>query len=336
MRPKRDKKERSSNLEKEVIVSKELVCYNHFMKCFYVVFLLAFLTTIQAESLSPNSFEKWKEDYIKRAAKKGIPSTFSTKILSQAKFLTPVLDKQKSQVLMDENLDYNEFMQKWLRQNPSRIETGLVMLKEHQKLLENVEKVYGVDKEVIVALWGVETFYGKIMGDYNLVDSLATLAYQGRRKSFFEIQLNAVMRILLKGHAGPDLLKGSWAGATGQCQFMPSNFNLYAQDFDKDGKKDIWTNHADIFASIAYFLKKTGWKKNQIVGELVNKPVEAVLKENEVLIPLKNSPVLIKGPNYRPLIVWNRSSLFVAFNILLMSGFQSSLEKKSVNNSELK
>ena len=146
-------------------------------------------------------------------------------------------------------------------------------------------------------------------------------------------------------------LKGSWAGATGQCQFMPSNINAYAQHFDGDGKKDIWNTKADVFASIANFLKKVGWKYKKEIGTLALNTKNKKLTPNKYRsqktynrygfknldgskikgkwrrrrfaeIPMKNSPVVLRGSNYKPLLSWNNSSLFAAFNILLMNGFK--------------
>ncbi len=296
-------------------------------------------------------FEQWKKNYAKQAAKRGLNQAFVLDQLKDITFDPEVVKKDQNQVILSKEKDYQEFIKRWLRSDPSRAEIGKEKLKEHHDLLQKIEKKYGVDKEVIVSLWGVETFYGKITGSYDIISSLATLTFEGRRKKFFEIQLNAALRLLQQNHITRDKLKGSWAGATGQCQFMPSNFNVYAQDFDGDGKKDIWTNHADIFASIANFLKKVGWKKNAEIGSLAYKNTNQKLQANQYRtpeqynqlgfkslegqkitgnwkrrrfaeIPMKNSPVVLRGSNYKPLLNWNNSSLFAAFNILLINEFK--------------
>ena len=157
--------------------------------------------------------------------------------------------------------------------------------------------------------------------------------------------------IIKEGHIKKKDFLGSWAGAMGQCQFMPSSFLKYAQDYDGDGKKDIWTNKKDIFASIANFLKKANWKKNKSIGLLVNKKgvkkrfeiqerrsptnynklgvrllngrlLKGKWKRRAAVISHKNSPLILRGSNYETIMKWNRSSLFAALNIMLMDAFK--------------
>lgn len=123
-----------------------------------------------------------------------------------------------------------------------------------------------------MALWGNESNFGAIMGKHPVVSSLVSLAYDGRREALFKKQLFAALDILQQGHIAPDQFVGSWAGAMGQSQFMPTSFLHYAEDFDGDGKKDIWTNKADVFASIANFLKSEGWDKELTWGRQVKLP----------------------------------------------------------------
>lgn len=296
-------------------------------------------------------FEKWKLSYAKAASKRGLPQKFVIKELKQLKFDKEIVEKDRNQIILDKDTDYQKFIQKWLRSEPTRIEQGRVLLKKYAKLLNQIEKKYQVDKEVIVALWGTETFYGKITGDYDIIHSLATLSYDGRRKDFFETQLTAALKLIYQGHVKRENLKGSWAGATGQCQFMPSNIPLYAQDFNGDGKKDIWGTEADVFASIANYLKKNGWSRGKSIGSLAINTKDKNLTSNRYRsqseynrlgfkslsgekisgnwsrrrfaeLPMKNSPVVLRGSNYGPLLKWNRSSLFAAFNIILMDGFK--------------
>lgn len=320
------------------------------MKFLCIILLCA---TLCPEAKAIEEFERWKRAYAKRAAKRGLPTAFVLKTLADVKVDLGVIKKDRNQVILDKSKDYPSFIKGWLQENPSRVEKGREVLRENLELLKKVEKKYSVEKEVIVSLWGVETFYGEITGDYDLIRSLATLSYDGRRRKFFESQLNASLRLLRKGHVTRDKLKGSWAGATGQCQFMPSNIVVYAQDFDGDGKKDIWTNKADIFASIANYLRKVGWKKGNSIGSLalntkntktsldhyrtkkqynslgfrnldgslINKGLWKRRKGS--LIPMANSPVVLQGGNYKPLLRWNNSSLFAAFNILLVDAFNN-------------
>lgn len=145
----------------------------------------------------------------------------------------------------------------------ARVKRGREMYKTHSEILRKISAQTGVPAEVIVAMWGVESFYGKFSGNHRIVRALATLAYDSHRKDFFRKELIASVRILQEGHIEPENMLGSWAGAMGQCQFMPTSFLAYAADGDGDGKKDIWKNQADVFASAAKFLKDHGWKTNQ-------------------------------------------------------------------------
>jgi membrane-bound lytic murein transglycosylase B len=153
-----------------------------------------------------------------------------------------------------------------------KIKRARAKYKEHQELLTKVAEEYGVQARFIVALWGLETNFGKIMGNYNVISALSTLAYEGRREAFFKRQLWAALQILKEGHIDIANMKGSWAGAMGQNQFMPTSFVAYAVDGDGDGKKDIWGNQADVFASMANYLKKEGWNDENTWGRQVKLP----------------------------------------------------------------
>ncbi len=153
-----------------------------------------------------------------------------------------------------------------------RKDKGRTRYLNNKKLLEAIGDKYGVDPAVIVALWGVETSYGAITGGYKIVDALATLAYDGRRSEFFRKELMNALKILDQDHIAIDRFKGSWAGAMGQCQFMPSSFLTFAVDHNGDGKRDIWDTQADVFASAANYLSKSGWKRGQSWGHEVRLP----------------------------------------------------------------
>ena len=253
--------------------------------------LIPILLMLQSISVfASNDFEYWKKGYINRASKRGISSSLLKRHLKNVVFNKEVILKEKEQITSNKIIDYNIWVKKWLREDKARISTAKEMLIKHKKILDQVERIYHVDKEIIISLWGVETLFGEITGDYDLSSSLASLAYKSRRKRFFEIQLSAAFRLIQKGHVKREDLKGSWAGATGQLQFMPSNFNAFARDFDGDKKKDIWNNHGDIFASIAYYLKKAGWKQDKKVGRLVKMSHKEMNKNKKrfAVIPFNN------------------------------------------------
>lgn len=156
--------------------------------------------------------------------------------------------------------------------SPARIEKGRRLMQEHAALLDRIAKRYGVQPRFIVALWGMETDYGRITGGYPVVNALATLAWDGRRSAFFRKELFDALRILDEGHIQPGKMLGSWAGAMGQCQFMPSSFVNFSADGDGDGRRDIWGNLADVFASTANYLANHGWRGDQTWGREVRLP----------------------------------------------------------------
>jgi membrane-bound lytic murein transglycosylase B len=147
---------------------------------------------------------------------------------------------------------------------------GRRLYREHRDLLKKIGDQYGVEPQYIVALWGIETRYGRITGGYPVIAALATLAYDGRRSAFFRAELIRALKILEEGHIALEDMDGSWAGAMGQVQFMPSSFVTYAVDYDGDGRTDIWDNVPDALASAANYLSKSGWARNQGWGGEVN------------------------------------------------------------------
>ncbi|TBV18184.1 lytic murein transglycosylase, partial [Phytopseudomonas dryadis] len=156
--------------------------------------------------------------------------------------------------------------------SPSRIARGRILLAQNRTLLGQIEQRYGVDAEVLVAIWGLESNFGSNIGSHNVVRSLATLAYEGRRQAFWRSQLLAVLQILQHGDIAPESLVGSWAGAMGQTQFMPTTYNEHAVDFDGDGKRDVWTSSGDALASAAHYLQSANWQLRQPWGFEVRLP----------------------------------------------------------------
>jgi len=146
------------------------------------------------------------------------------------------------------------------------------LYKKYYSDLTRIGHKYGVQPRFIVALWGVESNFGKLTGGYNVIDALATLAYEGRRETFFRKETMAALTILEEKHISIDKMKGSWAGAMGQSQFMPSSFVGYAIDENGDGKKDIWSTKADVFASAANYLAEHGWNDHYTWGRQVSVP----------------------------------------------------------------
>lgn len=216
---------------------------------------------------------------------------------------------------------------------------------EHRELLEKIGKEYGVQPRFIVALWGIETNFGGFTGGQDVISALTTMAYEGRREAFFKKELWHALTIIEEGHIDVEQMRGSWAGAMGQTQFMPSSFMAYAVDYDGDGRKDIWGSMGDVFASAANYLKSVGWREDVTWGRQVQLPegfdIElAGLKTKKslaewqalgvrrydgadlpqrddvqasVVIPDDNQGrVYLAYANYDALMRWNRSHYFVA------------------------
>ncbi|GGF14442.1 murein transglycosylase [Aliidongia dinghuensis] len=224
----------------------------------------------------------------------------------------------------------------------ARVQAGRQHLADDGQLLDEIGARYGVQPRFIVALWAIETDFGKVQGDYPIVAALATLAYDGRRGAFFRKELIAALKILDQGHIRPDELRGSWAGAMGQTQFMPSTFLAYAVDYAGTGKQDIWHDKRDALASIANYLSSLGWQSDYTWGRPVLLPggFDSALLGGQVLKPVDQwralgvrrtdggplpqaaidaglvqpggptGPTLMVYGNYRAIMKWNRSLYF--------------------------
>lgn len=177
-----------------------------------------------------------------------------------------------------------------------RVELGQQMLKQHADVLRRIEAKYAVDPAIVVGVWGVETNFGLITGKSDIVQSLATLSCFGRRQAFFRGEFNSALRILQGGHVDPTHFKGSWAGAFGQTQFMPSTFERIAVDFTSDGKRDIIDSIPDALASTANYLKRSNWQAGQPWGF-------------EVKLPADFSTAGEGRRNKKPLSVWMQRGL---------------------------
>lgn len=154
-----------------------------------------------------------------------------------------------------------------------RIQRGAEFINKHADTLARAEKTYGVPKEIITAIIGVETFYGRHKGKYRVMDSLSTLAFDyPKRSRFFTSELEHFLLMAREEKTDPLSMKGSYAGAMGQPQFISSSFRSYAIDFDNDGKRDLWENTDDVIGSVAYYLKAHGWKRNQTITSQVSQP----------------------------------------------------------------
>lgn len=141
-----------------------------------------------------------------------------------------------------------------------RVIRGRILLRRHLSTLGRIDQRYGVPPEILVAIWGLESNFGQTQGNKSVIRSLATLAHQGRRPGFAHNQLLAALKILQNGDVRPERMIGSWAGAMGQTQFIPTTYQVHAVDFDGDGRRDIWDSSADALASSAHYLNRSGWR----------------------------------------------------------------------------
>ncbi|HKJ75549.1 MAG TPA: lytic murein transglycosylase [Alphaproteobacteria bacterium] len=222
------------------------------------------------EKASTPSFQDWLQGVRQDALDKGISKGTVDKALAGLEIVPRVVELDNAQP------EFTQTFQDYIsrRLTPKRIEFGRKQTASEAKTLDAVAKAYGVQARFIAAIWGVETNFGRITGSYQVVPSLATLAYtsNGRRGAYFRSELIDALKIVDEGHIDLAHMKGSWAGAMGQGQFMPSSFLVYARDFDGDGRKDIWDDPADVFASIANYLKVHGWRDDLTWGRRVRLP----------------------------------------------------------------
>jgi membrane-bound lytic murein transglycosylase B len=233
--------------------------------------VLATIVGITATSaVADSGFQSWLEMIGQRAEAQGISPDFVDLAFRGLKPSKDVLRLQRKQPEFTETLA--SYLDRVLP--PSRIATGRRRLRQHRELLEEIGAEYGVQPRFIVALWAIESDFGRFQGQHRTVQSLATLGFGGRRKQFFQRELLHLLQLLEQEGMRPAELSGSWAGALGQCQFMPSTFRSLAVDYDGDGHRDIWSNHGDIFASIANFLSHLGWRDDQTWGRQVSIPAD--------------------------------------------------------------
>lgn len=230
--------------------------------------MASFSVEAKKKELSQEGFDQYVAQLKVEALEKGYSQAIVDSSFAKVKFHQRAVKADRSQPEKVETLDtyLPKRVPKW------KVDKARALYKEHQVLLTDVGEKYNVQPRFIVALWGLETNFGKIMGNYNVVSALSTLAYEGRREAFFKKQLFAALTILEEGHIDIENMKGSWAGAMGQNQFMPTSFLAYAVDGDGDGKKDIWQNQADVFASMANYLQKEGWSDELTWGRQVKLP----------------------------------------------------------------
>ena len=213
-------------------------------------------------------FDSWRSNLRTEAVAKGIPASLFDEAFQNVAPIARIIELDRNQP--EFTLTLSTYLQKVV--SGTRAKKARIRIEEHKDILAEVSAKYGVQPRFIVALWGIETNFGQHTGGFSVVAALATLAYDGRRSAYFRKELLNALTILQEGHIKPADMKGSWAGAMGQSQFMPSSFLSYATDWDGDGRRDIWTTQNDVFASIANYLSSVGWRDDLTWGREVKVP----------------------------------------------------------------
>jgi membrane-bound lytic murein transglycosylase B len=239
--------------------------------------LLALLTIAAAQgpdSIAPVSplplppFDVWLAGLRTEAEARGIRAEILDRALAGVEPVPQILERDRTQAEFTLNLD--GYLKR--RLTPATVRTARRMYARHRPLAQRIGKTYGIDPRVLISIWGLESNFGRFAGVRPTIPTLATLAYDPRRGTLFRNELFNALEILNRGDIELEQLRGSWAGALGQPQFLPSSYLRYAQDFDGDGRRDIWNSQPDVFASIAYYLEQHGWDAGVTWGREVSVP----------------------------------------------------------------
>ena len=203
----------------------------------------------------PQPFDEWLQELKAEARARGYKESLVDRALGKVESLPRVIQNDRSQAELVVGFDryYRS------RVTPQIVRRGRELTRQHRALLTRIEGAYDVQRRFLVAIWGIETRYGRLTGDTPVFQALATLAWEPRRSDFFRGELFDALTMVERGHADTESMTGSWAGAMGHPQFMPSSYLKFAEDFARDGRRDIWRSVSDALASIANYLGEWGW-----------------------------------------------------------------------------
>jgi membrane-bound lytic murein transglycosylase B len=287
-------------------------------------------------------FQAWLREFRAEARRAGI-SDRTASALDGIAPIPRVIELDRAQP--ETTRTFQEYMARVI--NDQRVATGREKLRQNSALLRPIADRYKVPPRFVVALWAAESDFGRVTGGFQVVPALATLAWEGRRAAFFRAELINALKIIDAGHISASDMKGSWAGAMGQSQFMPSSFLSFAEDWNGDGKRDIWRTEADVFASISNYLSRSGWRPQESWGREVKlgRPVDpaaigldkrrplsawaamglrradgkplvgpggdaATLEASLIQFSGSTGPAYLVFENFRTILKWNRSNFF--------------------------
>jgi membrane-bound lytic murein transglycosylase B len=250
----------------------------------------------------PPPFDVWLAELRTEAEARGIRAEVLDRALADVEPVPQILERDRTQA--EFALDLDAYLKR--RLTPYTVRTARRMYERHRQLIERVGRAYGVDPRVLISVWGLESSFGRFAGVRPTVPTLATLAYDQRRGPMFRSELLDALEILNRGDIELERLKGSWAGALGQPQFMPSSYLRYAQDFDGDGRRDIWSSQADVFGSIAYYLQQHGWNRAERWGREVMAPSRGAVDLDALPLRTKGCRARRAMTEPQPLEVWRK------------------------------
>lgn len=318
-------------------------------------------TSLAEQGRDPAEFPAYIEQLKAQARAQGISQQTLDSTFANIHFVDRVINSDRNQ--LEKKITLDDYLTRVLPE--WKIKAGREQYQNNLPALTQASDRYGVQPQYIVALWGMESGFGKIQGKEDVFSALATLAFEGRREAFFTKEFMSALKIVDSGHASSDMMKGSWAGAMGQSQFMPSSYLNYGADGNGDGKIDIWKNTDDVFASTANYLSKEGWKRDQGWGQEVKLPANfdaglSGLKNNQmhpasywqqlgvtqvdgtaltstatrawVITPddVQGRAFLVYD-NFRTIMHWNRSTYFALSIGMMADGIMGAQAQTTVN-----
>lgn len=286
-----------------------------------------------AQELRYANFEQWLNEFRRFAATQGISEATLATALNGVRYRDRVIELDRYQP------EFVRPIWEYLDSAASdtRVNTGRERFEENRQTALEMQQRFGVPAEIVVAIWGIESNYGSNFGDFSTIEALATLAYDGRRRDFARGELLAALRIIEQGDISAERMKGSWAGAMGHTQFIPSSFEAYAVDGDGDGHRDIWGSIPDVMASTANYLARAGWQTGQPWGVEVVLPTSFDYSQTErlssaewsrqgvralegelpdfesaaLVIPAgAQGPAFLTGPNFRAILRYNNATSY--------------------------